>query len=112
MAEQRCCQAPDCANPVHARGYCRRHYGRIWRREKRGAGGNSEDREKRDRLRALERELLRARQMYDVVVGTPADEEEEPEHATQDDTNKTERAKGCEFHDLCSRVSLGLLSRL
>ena len=71
MAEQRCCQAPDCANPVHARGYCRRHYGRIWRREKRGAGGNSEDREKRDRLRALERELLRARQMYDVVVGTP-----------------------------------------
>ena len=71
MAEQSCCQATDCANPVHARGYCRRHYGRIWRREKRGAGGNAEDREKRDRLRALERELLRARQMYDVVVGTP-----------------------------------------
>ncbi len=71
MAEQSCCQVQDCTNPVHARGYCRRHYGRIWRREKRGASGNTEDREKRDRLRALERELLRARQMYDVVVGTP-----------------------------------------
>ncbi|MCW8131997.1 MAG: hypothetical protein KIS92_16745 [Planctomycetota bacterium] len=71
------CIVEGCPNPSHAKGYCRRHYGQIWRR---GMIYNDTPREKSDyengvrrddqeRLRALERELKRAQQMYDVVVG-------------------------------------------
>ncbi|MBI3831338.1 MAG: hypothetical protein HY291_17605 [Planctomycetes bacterium] len=71
------CIVEGCPNPSHAKGYCRRHYGQIWRR---GMIYNDSPREKTDydsnvrrddqeRLRALERELKRAQQMYDVVVG-------------------------------------------
>jgi len=70
------CIVEACPNPSHAKGYCRRHYGQIWRR---GMIYNDSPREKADiegvrrddqeRLRALERELKRAQQMYDVVVG-------------------------------------------
>jgi hypothetical protein len=71
------CIVEGCPNPSHAKGYCRRHYGQIWRR------GTIYDTTKRqreedeplgrrddvERLRALERELQKAQQMYEVVVG-------------------------------------------
>ena len=70
------CVVEGCPNPSHAKGYCRRHYGQIWRR---GTIYNDTPREnttavesgvqRDDRLKALERELRRAQQMYDVVVG-------------------------------------------
>lgn len=70
------CVVEGCPNPAHAKGYCRRHYGQIWRR---GMIYNDTPRERTtapesgmrrdDRLKALERELKKAQQMYDVVVG-------------------------------------------
>jgi len=70
------CIVEGCVNPSHAKGYCRRHYGQIWRR---GMIYNDSPRENKEyegvrrddqeRMRALERELKRAQQMYEVVVG-------------------------------------------
>jgi hypothetical protein len=70
------CIVEGCPNSSHAKGYCRRHYGQIWRR---GAIYNDTPREQTsapesgmrrdDRLKALERELKKAQQMYEVVVG-------------------------------------------
>ena len=70
------CIVEGCPNPSHAKGYCRRHYGQIWRR---GMIYNDTPREhttasesgmrRDDRLKALERELRKAQQMYEVVVG-------------------------------------------
>ncbi len=71
------CIVDGCPNPSHAKGYCRRHYGQIWRKgmiyntspsdrseaEARLRGDHNE------RLRSLERELKKTQQMYDVVVG-------------------------------------------
>lgn len=70
------CAAPGCLKPVHAKGYCRCHYGQIWRRgtlyEVRRKKAHAEvmaDGGREDRLRSLERELARARRMYDLTVG-------------------------------------------
>lgn len=70
------CVVEGCPNPSHAKGYCRRHYGQIWRR---GMIYNDTPREQTsapesgmrrdDRLKALERELRKAQQMYEVVIG-------------------------------------------
>ena len=70
------CIVEGCPNASHAKGYCRRHYGQIWRR---GAIYNDTPKEQTtapesgmrrdDRLKALERELRKAQQMYEVVVG-------------------------------------------
>jgi hypothetical protein len=70
------CIVEGCPNASHAKGYCRRHYGQIWRR---GMIYNDTPREQTsapesgmrrdDRLKALERELKKAQQMYEVVVG-------------------------------------------
>jgi len=71
----RTCQVNGCSNPVHAKGYCRKHYGQIWRKGEictgdawshRESHGRGDDRE---RLRALERELKKAEHMYDMVIG-------------------------------------------
>ena len=72
----RICSVSGCSSTVHAKGYCRRHYGQIWRRGEmvkdpewnaaRDAYPRGDDRE---RLRALERELKRAENMYNRVVG-------------------------------------------
>jgi len=64
-----------CSAPVHAKGYCRRHYGQIWRKGE--ISPNRVERESisrssradMERLRALERELKKAEHMYQVVVG-------------------------------------------
>jgi hypothetical protein len=70
------CIVEGCPNPAHAKGYCRRHYGQIWRRgmiyDTSRPERQEEDGERHDdleRLRALERELQKAKQMYEVVVG-------------------------------------------
>lgn len=34
-AEKRLCEEPRCSKPHHARGMCKRHYGRWWRRQRR-----------------------------------------------------------------------------
>lgn len=70
------CIVEGCPNASHAKGYCRRHYGQIWRR---GMIYNDTPRDQTsapesgmrrdDRLKALERELKKAQQMYEVVVG-------------------------------------------
>jgi len=76
MAKPAHCIVEGCPNPSHAKGYCRRHYGQIWRRgmiyndtpkEQTTAAESGVRRD--DRLKALERELKKAQQMYDVVVG-------------------------------------------
>ena len=69
------CMVDGCSAPVHAKGYCRRHYGQIWRkgeispsrRERETVSKSS--RADMERLRALERELRKAEHMYHVVVG-------------------------------------------
>ncbi len=74
MASAGRCIVNGCSEPVHAKGYCRKHYGQIWRK---GAVSQipvdrDEDRTSRsdaERLRALERELRKAEHMYQVVVG-------------------------------------------
>jgi hypothetical protein len=70
------CIVEGCASASHAKGYCRRHYGQIWRRgtiynetPKEHTTANESDMRRDDRVRALERELRKAQQMYDVVVG-------------------------------------------
>ena len=76
MPKPACCIVEGCPNASHAKGYCRRHYGQIWRRgtiyndtPKENTTAPESDMRRDDRLRALERELKKAQQMYDVVVG-------------------------------------------
>ena len=70
------CIVEGCSSPAHAKGYCRRHYGQVWRRgtifndappEQTSAPESGMRRD--DRIKALERELRKAQQMYEVVVG-------------------------------------------
>lgn len=70
------CIVAGCPNESHAKGYCRRHYGQIWRRgmiyndaPKDQTSAPESGMRRDDRLKALERELKKAQQMYDVVVG-------------------------------------------
>ena len=70
------CIVAGCPNESHAKGYCRRHYGQIWRRgmiyndaPKDQTSAPESGMRRDDRLKALERELKKAQQMYEVVVG-------------------------------------------
>lgn len=74
--KMRKCTVTGCTNPVHAKGYCRKHYGQIWRKgeitQDSSWGSFREDHARaddRERLRALERELKKAEDMYNMVVG-------------------------------------------
>lgn len=79
MTHESKCMVQGCENRVHAKGYCRKHYGQIWRKGKiytqkdLGAGKKSgvktPQRDDTDRMRALERELRRAEMMYKNVIG-------------------------------------------
>jgi len=76
MPRAACCIVEGCQSQSHAKGYCRRHYGQIWRRgtiyndsPKESTTAPESGMRRDDRLRALERELKKAQQMYDVVVG-------------------------------------------
>jgi hypothetical protein len=69
------CMVEGCYAPIHAKGYCRRHYGQIWRKGEISPARIEHDSASRstradmERLRALERELKKAEHMYQVVVG-------------------------------------------
>jgi len=69
------CIVPGCTNKAHAKGYCRKHYGQIWRKGKIYSETELPEEDKHisrddtDRMRALERELKRAQMMYMNVIG-------------------------------------------
>ncbi|MFH0910670.1 MAG: hypothetical protein V1918_04070 [Planctomycetota bacterium] len=77
MAKGVKCTVEGCNNPVHAKGYCRKHYGQVWRKGHISPQQDSSPieypepllAEGSDRLRALEREFRKARHMYQQVVG-------------------------------------------
>ena len=75
LSQTRACQVNGCSTMVHAKGYCRKHYGQIWRKGEISTGdpwGHRESQNRgddRERLRALERELKKAENMYNMVVG-------------------------------------------
>lgn len=71
------CLIHNCPKESHAKGYCRRHYGQIWRH-----GRITSIKEVRsfnmrmmagdritERILGTERELKKSKQMYNVVVG-------------------------------------------
>ncbi len=73
MQKNQKCIVEGCNNPVHAKGYCRKHYGQLWRKgriysEKDKSLECSGDCDS-DRIRALQRELKRAQTMYNNVIG-------------------------------------------
>ena len=70
------CAVAGCGTRPHAKGYCRKHYGQIWRRgqiqpdeEERQIAKKQVAKNDSDRMRAMERELRRAEAMYKNVVG-------------------------------------------
>ncbi|MFA4985889.1 MAG: hypothetical protein WC712_04835 [Candidatus Brocadiia bacterium] len=84
--KKKLCKVSGCTNPAHARGYCNTHYGQLWRsgkispelrpRRRNAEEGYLSERERQIiRLRyqkereTLERELKRARMIYQVVIG-------------------------------------------
>jgi|GEM_PF-1140526 len=79
MTHENKCMVQGCENRVHAKGYCRKHYGQIWRKGKiytqkdlapvEKQGLKTVQRDDTDRMRALERELRRAEMMYKNVIG-------------------------------------------
>lgn len=77
MPRNSICRVQGCENKAHAKGYCRKHYGQIWRRGKIVSDDEGAEeieieagpRDETDRMRALERELRRAEMMYSHVVG-------------------------------------------
>lgn len=78
MAKPQQCCVEGCTNKAHAKGYCRKHYGQIWRKgrinpEKKPTDEEDDfgmaSRADTDRMRALERELAKAEHMYKHVVG-------------------------------------------
>ncbi len=75
MAGQKICSVAECGNRAHARGYCRKHYGQVWRKGRittdtdAASNGGRKSRDERERLKALTRELRRAQNMYEMVVG-------------------------------------------
>lgn len=66
MLKGKCC-VPSCEQKAHARGYCRKHYGRMWR------GKELEPTKEEDtRVHSAddaEKELMEMRRIYDHVVG-------------------------------------------
>ena len=74
MSKETKCAMPGCEGKLHSRGYCRKHYGQIWRKGKIASCREAPpaalaSREDTDRMRALERELRRAEMMYQNVIG-------------------------------------------
>lgn len=69
------CVVADCPNHAHAKGYCRRHYGQMWRKgmiydpRRRAPLPDGMEKDDADELRRAERDLETARTMYDAVVG-------------------------------------------
>ena len=65
------CKVEGCHEKVHAKGYCSRHYAKYRRRRRKKPPGPPAPRGSKlaaERLRALQRELKKAEQMYRVTV--------------------------------------------
>ncbi len=79
MIRKATCKVEGCGNPVHAKGYCRKHYGQIWRKRQINVDRNdaaqkagirvTQRGDETDRMRALKQELRRAEMMYTNVIG-------------------------------------------
>lgn len=68
------CKVPDCDEWAHARGYCRRHYGQVWRNGRVLTKAEEEEQlrissEHNYSLRALRTDYQRAKKYYDCIVG-------------------------------------------
>ena len=69
------CNVNGCQTPVHAKGYCQKHYTQVWCKGEISTVASSRrtaDRSRadlHDRLRVLERELRKVEEMYNQVVG-------------------------------------------
>ena len=68
------CKVVNCPEPIHAKGYCRKHYTQIWRKgeirhQPSGARLSISRADAEERLRVLDRELIKVQEMYDLVVG-------------------------------------------
>ncbi|MFA4986289.1 MAG: hypothetical protein WC712_06875 [Candidatus Brocadiia bacterium] len=76
------CKVEGCKEHNHAKGYCRKHYAKMWRDKGKASAGTetatgdpkvkSGDKASNERMRALQYELDNAKKMYDVVVGAVA----------------------------------------
>ena len=75
MSNRKICSVDECKIVAHARGYCRKHYGQIWRKGRVTTDaeaklvGQKYRGDARERLKSLVRELERAESMYDMVIG-------------------------------------------
>lgn len=66
MSKRKCCVG-SCTEQEHSRGYCRKHYGRLWR-------GRELEPEKKPEEKVVdvadaEQELMQMRKLYDHVCG-------------------------------------------
>lgn len=78
MAEKSC-EVPDCISPIHAKGWCRKHYAQVHRHGKVLSAEEEETRRTRknsakgdpivDRINSAKRELERVAQTYDAATG-------------------------------------------
>lgn len=70
MSKKGNCIVDGCPNGEHARGYCRKHYGRLWRNQPLEPSRQAvEEQSVPLDLRGAERELDRMRDIYEKVVG-------------------------------------------
>jgi hypothetical protein len=63
------CSVHGCPNNAHSRGYCGRHYGRIWRGRPVDGPAYQQSAPSSFNLQSLERQLADARRSHDLVVG-------------------------------------------
>ncbi len=68
-SQVRKCSVQGCPSEAHARGYCRRHYGRIWRGKPLCGPTGKQEAPSSFNLQSLERQLDEARRNHDLVVG-------------------------------------------
>jgi hypothetical protein len=79
--DENTCKYDGCTEQVHAKGYCRRHYAKIWREKGKASAAQDKsqatrckgaERAQNERYRALKFELDNARLMYNAVIGAAA----------------------------------------
>jgi hypothetical protein len=77
--QQQLCKVEGCKELAHAKGYCRKHYAKMWRErgkqreleasEEGAPKGRGTTKASSERRKALRYELSCAQRMYDAVVG-------------------------------------------
>jgi hypothetical protein len=63
------CSIKGCPNDAHARGFCRCHYGRLWRGKPLCGAQARQEAPSSFNLQSLERQLADARRNHDLVIG-------------------------------------------